>query len=306
MSVRIGVGLAGLPFADARGFWRMVERCEDSRVDSIWQSDRLVSADPQLECMTTMAALAGATSRLKFGMNVAVISFRDPLVLAKECATIDYLSGGRFLPAFGVGPELSPEWKAAGYAKQDRGRRSDEALEIMSRLWQGERVDFDGAHYHYRGAQISPTPVQKPLPLWIGGSSAAAVRRTARYGTGWVAGIQTAAQVAPVVAAIRKASAEAGRPIDPDHYGAGLFYHFGSWDHPRVDGLTRGFLRFQPDLDPRAFFAIGGAAEICARIAEYRAAGISKFVLRPIAEDESEFMDQLERLIGEIIPAVHD
>ncbi len=306
MSVRVGVGLAGFPFADARGFWRMVERCEASPVDSIWQSDRLVSADPQLECMSAMAALAGATSRLKFGMNVAVVAFRDPLVLAKECATIDFLSGGRFLPAFGVGPDASPEWRAAGYDAKGRGRRTDEALAIMSGLWRGESVDFSGEFYRYRGARIAPLPVQRPLPLWIGGSSPAAVRRTARFGTGWVAGIQTAAQVAPVVAAIRAAAAHAGRPIDPDHFGAGLFYRFGDWSHPAVDALARGLGRFQPDLDPRAFFGVGDAAEICARIAEYRAAGISKFVLRPLAQGEPDFRDQLERLIAEVIPAVHD
>src|SRR5689334_11216793 len=108
MKVRVGLGLANFPFSDARAFWRWIERCEDSTVDSIWQSDRLISSSPQLETMSTMAALAGATRRLKFGMNVAVVTFRDPLVLAKECATIDYLSGGRLLPGFGVGPAIAP------------------------------------------------------------------------------------------------------------------------------------------------------------------------------------------------------
>lgn len=306
MSVRIGIGLAGFPFADARGFWRMVERCEESRVDSIWQSDRLVSSDPQLECMSTMAALAGATSRLKFGMNVAVVAFRDPLVLAKECATIDFLSGGRFLPAFGVGPDASPEWSAAGYDAKGRGRRTDEALAIMTRLWRGESVDFEGEFYRFRGARIAPLPVQAPLPLWIGGSSAAAIRRTARFGSGWVAGLQSAAQVEPVVAAIREQAAQAGRPIDPDHFGAGLFYRFGNWEHASVDAMARGFRRFQPELDPRSYFGVGDAVAIRARIEEYRAAGISKFILRPIAQNEADFLDQLERLIAEVIPVVHD
>jgi alkanesulfonate monooxygenase SsuD/methylene tetrahydromethanopterin reductase-like flavin-dependent oxidoreductase (luciferase family) len=114
MKVRIGLGLTGLPFADAGGFWRFVDLCEGSDVDSLWQSDRLVSSSPQLESMSTMAALAGRTTRLKFGMSVTVVSFRDPLVLAKECATIDWLSNGRLLPAFGTGPEFAPEWKATG------------------------------------------------------------------------------------------------------------------------------------------------------------------------------------------------
>src|SRR5512144_3402461 len=108
MAVRVGLGLANFPFSAPAAFWRWVEQCEAGGVDSLWQTDRLISSVPQLEPLAVMAALAGATDRLKFGMNVAVVSFRDPLVLAKECATIDFLSGGHLLPAFGVGPSIAP------------------------------------------------------------------------------------------------------------------------------------------------------------------------------------------------------
>ena len=111
MKVRIGLGTATHPFSDARAFWRWVDLCEGSEIDSLWQTDRLSSSQPFLEAMSTMAALAGATSRLKFGMNAVVVSQRDPLVLAKQCATIDYLSGGRLLPVFGVGGGEAPEWQ---------------------------------------------------------------------------------------------------------------------------------------------------------------------------------------------------
>src|SRR5215468_5855725 len=160
MKVRVGLGIANFPFSDARAFWRWIARCEDSTVDSIWQTDRLVAPVPQLESMSTMAALAGATRRLKFGMNVTVLTLRDPLVLAKECATIDYLSGGRLLPAFGVGPDIAPEWSVLGGAPKARGARADEALEIMARLWAEERVTYHGKHYHYDDARIAPRPVQ--------------------------------------------------------------------------------------------------------------------------------------------------
>src|SRR5262249_55431282 len=83
---------------------------------------------------------AGATERLKFGMNVVVVTFRDPLVLAKECATIDWLSSGRLLPAFGVGPPIAPEWAATGRDVAGSGALVDEALDIMTRLWSGARL----------------------------------------------------------------------------------------------------------------------------------------------------------------------
>jgi probable F420-dependent oxidoreductase len=305
MKIRVGLGLANFPFSDARAFWRWVEQCEDSTVDSIWQTDRLVSPIPQLESMTTMAALAGATRRLKFGMNVTVVTFRDPLVLARECATIDFLSGGRLLPAFGVGPDIAPEWQATGRSPKGRGRQSDEALAIMARLWTGERVTADGAHYHYRDVQIAPLPVQQPLPLWIGGRSAAAIRRTARLGTGWLGGVESPEQVAPVVAAIATESAAAERPIDPDHYGAAFGFRFGSWDDPIVERTARFLAALAQTSDPRRHVAVGGAADILARIEEFKGAGVSKFVLRPIAAGDAEMRAQTERLIREVLPVVH-
>jgi probable F420-dependent oxidoreductase len=305
MKRRVGLGIANFPFSDARAFWRWIERCEDSPVDSIWQTDRLVSPVPQLESMTTMAALAGATRRLKFGMNVTVVAFRDPLVLARECATIDFLSNGRLLPAFGVGPDIAPEWQATNRSPKGRGKQSDEALAIMARLWTGERVSFEGAHYHYRDVQIAPLPVQQPLPLWIGGRSDAAIRRTARLGTGWLGGVESPEQVAPVVAAIARESAAAGRPIDSDHYGAAFGYRFGTWDEPIVERTARVVAALAQSSDPRRHVAVGGAAEILARIEEFARVGISKFVLRPIARGDDDMMEQTALLVREVLPHVH-
>ena len=112
MAVRVGMGLADMPFEGPDGFWNWIDMCETGGVDSIWQTDRLISDDPMLECMSVMAALAGGTKRLKFGMNVVSVALRDPLLLAKQCATVDFLSSGRILPAFGIGSNFSPEWKA--------------------------------------------------------------------------------------------------------------------------------------------------------------------------------------------------
>jgi probable F420-dependent oxidoreductase len=307
VAVRIGLGLAGFPFDGPRDFWHWIELCEEGGIDSLWQSDRLVSRQPQLESISTMAALAGGTTRLKFGMSVTVVSFRDPLVLAKECATIDYLSGGRLLPAFGVGPDMAPEWKATGIPKQRRGARADEALLLMSRLWSEEVVSFDGEFHHYEDVSIAPRPIQQPLPLWIGGSSPAAVRRTATLGTGWLAGIQTAAQVAPVVAAIRKAAVEAGRPIDPEHYGAGFPFRFGAPEDAVVQRAARLFSAFssESEFEVDRYVTVGDAETILDRVAEYRAAGISKFVLRPMAESSGDLLEQTRRLEAEVLPVVH-
>ena len=305
MSIRIGMGVAGFPFSGPEALYRWVDLCENSAIDSIWFSERLVSAAPTLEPMVAMAVLAGQTKRLKFGMNAIVLPYRDPLVLAKECATLDYLSGGRLLPVFGVGGDIDPGFRATGRKPVGRGPMSDEMLDIMARLWSEERVTYAGKHFSYENATISPRPVQSPLPIWIGGSSEAAIRRTARVGTGWLAGLQSPGQVKPVVASIRDASAAAGRPLDPDHYGVGFAYRFGSWDEPVVQRTATGLARIPGGPDPATYMAVGGAAAIVERAREYVEAGISKFVLRPVAETDGEIMEQTRRLIDEVVPAVH-
>jgi probable F420-dependent oxidoreductase len=250
-----------------------------------------------------MAALAGRTRRLKFGVNVLSLAFRDPVLLAKQCATIDVLSEGRLLPAFGIGSPLAPEWRALNLDTKTRGRKTDEGLEIIGRLWREETVDFEGVHYHLSGASISPKPVQSDLPMWIGGSSEAAIRRTARFGTGWQAGGETPEDIGAVVAAIRAAAIAEGRPIDDDHYGAGIAFRFGRPDDPALERLFDAYRR-RTGRDPQKHFAIGDAEAIVERIAAYVAAGISKFILRPAARGDEEMLSQTRRLIEEVLPLV--
>jgi alkanesulfonate monooxygenase SsuD/methylene tetrahydromethanopterin reductase-like flavin-dependent oxidoreductase (luciferase family) len=163
-------------------------------------------------------------------------------------------------------------------------------------------VTYEGKHYQYREAVISPKPVQDPLPLWIGGSSEAAIRRTARIGTGWLAGLQSPAQVAPVVKAIREQSAANGRPLDDDHYGAGFAFRFGSRDEAIVQQQAAGLARIPDGPDPWSYIAVGDASDIGARVREYIEAGVSKFVLRPIATSDDDLLEQTRRLCEEVIP----
>jgi probable F420-dependent oxidoreductase len=303
VTIAVGLGLADFPFSDAKAFWRWVDLCESGGVDSLWQTDRLVSRQPILECMSVMAALAGATQRIKFGMNVATLGLRDPLLLAKQCATIDVLSEGRLLPMFGIGNSRAPDWEATGRDTRGRGRRTNEGLELITRLWSEDSVDFDGEFYNYKGASISPRPVQKKLPLWLGGSSEAAIRRTARFGTGWQAGFETPDEAGVAIAAIKAAVAEQGRRIAPDHYGAGFAFRYGAWDDEPVRRIAEAY-RARSGRDPRGAIVAGDTDAVMARIGDYVAAGVSKFILRPIGSDDADIMAQTQRLIDETLPAV--
>jgi probable F420-dependent oxidoreductase len=302
MSVAVGLGLMEFPFTGADDYWRWVDLCEAGGVDSLWQTDRLVSRQPILECMATMAALAGRTRRMRFGMNVVSLALRDPVLLAKQCATIDVLSEGRLLPAFGIGSPLGPEWQALGIDTKTRGRRTDESLEIIARLWREESVDFAGKHYRLAGASISPRPVQPDLPMWIGGSSDAAIRRTARYGTGWQGGAEGPADAGRVVAAIKQATAEAGRSIDEDHYGAAFPFYFGTASDGVVAGAMAAYAK-RTNREPERYFAIGDETAILCRIAEYVDVGVQKFILRPVG-DGSSVPTQTRQLIEKVLPRV--
>jgi len=302
-NIAIGLGLTEFPFSGVDGYWRWIDLCESGGVDSIWQTDRIVSREPILECMSVMAALAGRTRRLKFGVNVLSLAFRDPVLVAKQCATIDFLSEGRLLPAFGIGSPLGPEWRTLDIDTKTRGRKTDEGLEIIRRLWSEDAVDFVGVHYRLSGASISPKPVQPDLPVWIGGSSEAAIRRTARFGTGWQAGAETPDQVGAVIAGIRIAAAAEGRAIDDDHYGAGIPFRFGRPDDPGLDRLFEAY-RKRTGRDPLRYFAIGDAEAILDRIAAYVTAGVSKFILRPAARGDDEMLAQTRLLIDEVLPRV--
>jgi len=303
MSVRIGLGIATQPFSTPRELFRWVDLCEDSALDSVWQSDRLVGDEPYLEAMSVMAALAGATSRLKFGMNAVVVSTRDPLLLAKQCATIDHLSQGRLLPVFGVGNANAPEWAATGRSPKGRGRRADEALELMQRLWAGEAVDFEGEHFQYRGARIAPLPTQQPLPLWIGGSSPAAIRRTARIGTGWLGGLQDPAEVGPTIEAIRREASAAGREIPPDHFGATFPFRIGSQQDAAASRF--GQMLARAGAPARDWLTVGTADDVIRRCRAYRDVGVQKFVLIALAQGDDDMLEQTRRLAAEVLPVVH-
>tara|TARA_Y100001936_G_C16077975_1_gene675419 strand:- start:1235 stop:2155 length:921 start_codon:yes stop_codon:yes gene_type:complete len=306
MSIRVGLGLPALHFSSSQALWKWVDECENSLADSIWQNDRLISQEPFIESLSFMAALTGRTERIKFGMNVVVAPLRNPLVLAKQCASIDYLSNGRLLPAFGVGNAKALEFSRTDNKISHRGKWTNEVLDFLSKIWATDNVTYKGNFINYENITIEPKPVQNPLPIWIGGSSDATIERTIKYGTGWISGVQSPRQVKPVVEKIRQKALQYGKIIDEDHYGAGFSYRIGDWNDPIVQSVAKQFSRRFPNSDPKEFIAVGKESDIQARINEYIDVGISKFVLRPLVNSETELFNQTRELCKNIIPAVHN
>ncbi|MBW2391194.1 MAG: LLM class flavin-dependent oxidoreductase, partial [Deltaproteobacteria bacterium] len=257
--------------------------------------------EPYLEPLTLLAVVAGATQRLKIGMNAVVMGFRDPVNFSRQCASLDVLSEGRLLPVVGVGRGDSPEWSNTGRSAKGRGSRANEALEIITRLWREENVSFEGEHFQVRDATITPRPVQDPLPLWIGGSSPAAIRRTVRFGSGWLAPLESPEQAGQTVAAIKTEARAQDRKIPDDHYGASILY--------RLEAGTSSpdFGKDQP-AEVRERLAkvtvVGDAEAFISRVAEYQSVGVDKFIAIPLAGSEREVLEQTRLLDKEVIPGL--
>jgi probable F420-dependent oxidoreductase len=195
--MKIGLCSAGGGVCSRPGvLGRLAERAEAAGLESLWVSEHLVLADPRrppspmdpedpiLEPVVSLAFAAARTTTLRLGTGVIVLPLRNPLVLAKELATLDVLSEGRVLVGIGVG-YVQEEFRALGAPFEDRGDRTDEYLGAMRALWTEERPAFQGRFTAFEGVQSHPRPIQQPPPVVIGGWSPPALRRAATRGNGW-------------------------------------------------------------------------------------------------------------------------
>jgi probable F420-dependent oxidoreductase len=173
---------------------------------------------PILEAFILMSHIAAVTSRIGLGTEVLVLPQRHPTLVAKQVSTLDTLSGGRIRLGVGVGWQES-EYEALGENFKDRGKRMDEAIELLRAYWGDERVDFKGTYYPMTAMAMEPKPPQgRKLPIWVGGLSEAAFRRAGKYGDGWLASrVTDAASARASIDAIHRAAEAAGR--DPSSIG---------------------------------------------------------------------------------------
>ena len=184
MKIRIGYGLGTRTKLNDERFADTVDALERLRFDSLWLSERLGGEAP--DPIVGMAFAAGRTQKLKFGTSVLVLPGRNPVVLAKELASLDRLSGGRLLPAFGLGVADPHEQQAFGVARGDRAAWFDEALPLIRRLWLEDSVDHDGPRFHFEALKVIPKPLQQPPDVWLGGLAPSELRRVGRLGDGWL------------------------------------------------------------------------------------------------------------------------
>jgi alkanesulfonate monooxygenase SsuD/methylene tetrahydromethanopterin reductase-like flavin-dependent oxidoreductase (luciferase family) len=210
----IGIGLPNpIPGTPGPRLVEWARRAETAGFVSLATIDRI--AYPSYESLTALAAAAGATERIGLLTNVLLAPTRNPVLLAKEAASVDQLSGGRLTLGLGVGAR-EDDFTAVGLPFHDRGARFDADLELMHRAWKGELVN---------GAlkPIGPAPVKGTVPILIGGSIDKAIERTVKWGIGWTVGGAAPERGGPFADRVRKAWAEAGREGAPKIVGLTYF-----------------------------------------------------------------------------------
>ena len=160
---------------------------EENGFDDVWLQEHHFHDDGfSSSVMTIAAALAARTKRIRIGTGVMLLPLHNPVRVAEDGATVDILSDGRFQLGVGNGYKVE-EFESFGISRKERGARSNEGLEIIRRLWEGETLTFEGKYYEIHNARLAPEPVQKPRPpLWVGGFSPAGARRAARLGDGFL------------------------------------------------------------------------------------------------------------------------
>ena len=296
MKIRIGYGLGtqGLP-GDGNAYGEFVDDLERLRFDSLWFSERINGYAP--DPCAAMAFAAGRTKKLKLGMSVMVLPGRNPVLVAKELASIDLLSNGRLLPAFGLGAADPREHAGFGVERAKRAPMFNESLGLIRRLWTEDDVTHEGEYYSCANISLRPRPVQSPPEVWLGGVAPSELRRVGRLAEGWLPSFITPDEAPIAKKVVEAAAREAGREIDSEHFGVLIAYSSGT---EPSDTLIDRIKARRPDVNPADLFPIGFDATRVL-IERYIDGGFSKFVLIPSAPT-SDMTAELEAVADRILP----
>jgi probable F420-dependent oxidoreductase len=283
------------------------QSAEAAGFDAIWSADRVVTPwrietpypysenhefivppdRPFLDSLTCLAFLAGCTSTITLGISVLVLPYRHPLYWARVAASIERLSKGRLTMGIGVG-WMEEEFAALGVSFRDRGKMTDEQLQIIHQLWTEEHATWSGQFYSYDDLAFYPKPLQKPrIPIWVGGEGAAAHHRTAKYGDAWFPYFVevTPAELRAGYDAVRVSAAELGR--DPERIQLACCRPIEVTPGPVPQDAR--FLRGSPDQLVEALLA-------------YQSIGVSHMALQFMTPRWPDRVEQIARFAKSVLP----
>jgi probable F420-dependent oxidoreductase len=278
---------SGLGHRDA--ITAIADRADELGYSSLWTSDHILlpATLPEpygnlLESLTTLSYLAARTSRVRLATGILVLPQRDPLLAAKQAATIHHLSGGRLTLGVGVG-WIEQEYAYLRSDFRSRGRTADEYIAAMRALFETGTPEFHGAHIDYSGALFSPRPTV-PLPIVVGGTSGAALKRAATLGDGWHGINQSPEEVTAAVAVLKQ-------------YGPASHFQISLRTKMRISDAASDR---ETGTSEAGVGLWGDAPALTEQVKRYASAGVDELVIEPAATDLDDFIDQLTRFAGQV------
>ena len=278
---------------DIQGVIDLAARCEDLGFDSVWASEHVFNVSyvydrigdkPYYEPLTVLTYVAAKTSTIGLGTSVLVLPYHNPIRLAKVAATLDVLSGGRMMLGVGVGV-IEEELEAMGSPFAERGAITDETIAIMKELWTNVDPSYLGKYHSFSGMKFTPKPVQKPhIPIIIGGTSKAAIRRAARSGAAWHPTALSPEVLAQGMEYLKEQVVTAGR--DPSEVEVSVSAAIGS---------PHNHNRYSLGENPE---------EVLERAQKYQEMGVGRLVVSPNTRDQSQLRPIMEMIAEVVLPAV--
>lgn len=276
-TLELGIGLPRLD-----DIAQAAQQAESLGYDFVSTGEHVFFYGPIGNGLISLAAAAGATQRIKLMSTITLVPLYPAALLAKLVTSLDVVSNGRFHLGVGVGGEFAREFEACGVPVAERGARTNEALDIMRRLWSEDDVQYEGRFSKLSGVTLAPKPTQQPHPpVWVSGRSEAAMRRCARFGTGWLPYMYTPEKLDSSLKKIDLLAQDYERaaPVKP-----GLFIFFAVHEDRQVaikmasDRLSKQYNQDFSELVHK--YAIAGNPDDCqARLREYIDAGARTIIL---------------------------
>jgi len=323
------------PLASPVSMLSVAREAEALGFDSIWVHDHLTwsdeihrthissgsddshagNASPDFyEAVTSLAFVAGQVRKIRLGIACVVVPCRNPLLAAKQIATLDVLCGGRLDIGVGIGSPStmkSREYEVLGINRKQRGRIADDHLAAIKTIWGNHPASYSGPFVKFENAEICPKPLQKPNPpLWVGGWTEAAMRRTAALGDGWLPAWLLPPDIGKRFQEVKTLAAGHGRNPEKLHLGIEVYGCIDQdGEKARRDGygtLAIGqstFERFMSVEQLAAVSLIGAPAEVRAQVKAYSEAGVSHFEIKFIYPSLERHSEMLQLFAQEVLPA---
>ncbi|NIP38941.1 MAG: LLM class F420-dependent oxidoreductase [Candidatus Dadabacteria bacterium] len=280
-------------------------RAEKLGFDSVWVSDHVVVPTNYIgsfseifhDPFVLLSALAGQTSKISLGTSLIILPYRNPIVVAKIISTLDQLSGGRVI--FGIGTGwMKEEFETLGVPLKERGKRTNEYIEIIKNLWTEEDPEFEGEFFSFKGIKFEPKPVQNPYPpILVGGNSEKAWQRAVLHGSGWQPTWYSPQMLESELDKLKVFASENQTNLD------GFLYSVRNRIALKHDKLTKDYTK-EPGENKPAYLFSGTVYSILDEIEQFRSIGIEHILLDPVVDNLDDFFKVMEIISEEIISAV--